>query len=112
MLSKEHELGGIPTIPSTVVTAPGQHPDKLVPSLTPASLRRQPTVVFQVDLEDQIPNISESRITSFSFSLELDALCITTSAGHLLLLNVETKELEEVSPSLLYIISSIKRFRT
>lgn len=37
-----------------------------------------------------------SAVTGFCFSLELDAICISLSTGELLLLNVNTQQLEEV----------------
>ena len=43
--------------------------------------------------------VTDVRITSIAYSLELAALCVTTSAGHLLLLDPACQSFEEVSQS-------------
>lgn len=43
-----------------------------------------------------LQDVDDVCITSLSFALELGALCITTGAGHLLLLDPATRSIEEV----------------
>ena len=52
---------------------------------------------MQVDLTEQVPglDIRDAWISSISFAVDLDTLCITTSGGHLLLLDPETKIVDE-----------------
>ena len=55
------------------------------------------SLCMQVDLAQQVPDLDnrDAWISSISFALDLDALCITTSGGHLLLLDPESKTVDE-----------------
>ncbi|KAF5832885.1 IKI3 family-domain-containing protein [Dunaliella salina] len=54
---------------------------------------------FKVEWRQSISTVAggpDSAVTGFCFSLELEAICISLSTGELLLLNVDTQQLEEV----------------
>eukprot|EP00983_Pelagomonas_calceolata_P092103 1157626-Pelagomonas_calceolata.AAC.25 len=58
-----------------------------------------PPAVLQVEWRQSISAVAggpDSVVTGFCFSLELEAICISLSTGELLLLNVDTQQLEEV----------------
>lgn len=51
---------------------------------------------MQVSLEDADLVDAAIEITAISHSPELEALCVTTSEGHILLLDPVTRQFEEV----------------